>query len=105
MAGTRVAPRFHNAYSSEKAKRDIPEFRCTIDFPDGARQTLEDLRRRSASGQLLDDDLPEPRVDRERIERVLDDARAPSRTGLSRESTRASRGTILVVSAEETSQW
>lgn len=38
---------FHGAYSSEKAKRDVPEFRCAIEFSDGARQTLADLRRRN----------------------------------------------------------
>ena len=40
--------RFHGAYSSAKAKRDIPEFRCEIDFTAGARDALEDLRRRKA---------------------------------------------------------
>lgn len=39
---------FHGAYSSEKAKRDVPEFRCTIDFVDGAAETLADVRRRNA---------------------------------------------------------
>jgi nucleoside-diphosphate-sugar epimerase len=39
---------FHGAYSSAKAKRDIPEYRCEIDFRRGAAETLADLRRRNA---------------------------------------------------------
>lgn len=44
---------FHGAYSSAKAKRDIPEFRCEIELPAGAAQTLADARSRKAlkSGQ------------------------------------------------------
>jgi nucleoside-diphosphate-sugar epimerase len=38
--------RFHGAYDSSKAKRDVPEFRCSIDFVDGARETIEDIKRR-----------------------------------------------------------
>jgi nucleoside-diphosphate-sugar epimerase len=53
----REITRFHSAYSSDKAKRDIPEFRCTIDFPDGARQTLEDLHRRNALRDSRSDEL------------------------------------------------
>lgn len=37
---------FHGAYSSAKAKRDIPEFRCEIELPDGAKQTLADARKK-----------------------------------------------------------
>src|SRR4051794_35409829 len=32
----REITQFHGAYSSEKAKRDVPEFRCEIDFARGA---------------------------------------------------------------------
>jgi nucleoside-diphosphate-sugar epimerase len=39
---------FHGAYSSAKAKRDVPEFACEIDFAQGFAQTIEDLRRRKA---------------------------------------------------------
>ncbi|HEV7299502.1 MAG TPA: NAD-dependent epimerase/dehydratase family protein [Tepidisphaeraceae bacterium] len=39
---------FHGAYSSEKAKRDVPEFRCEIDLKTGATETLADIRRRGA---------------------------------------------------------
>ena len=39
---------FHGAYSSEKAKRDVPEFRCEIDLKTGAAETLADVRRRNA---------------------------------------------------------
>ena len=44
----REITRYHGAYSSEKAKRDVPEFRCEIDFPAGAAETLTDIRRRGA---------------------------------------------------------
>jgi nucleoside-diphosphate-sugar epimerase len=40
--------RFHGAYSSVKAQRDIPEFRTSIDFADGVRDAAGDLLRRQA---------------------------------------------------------
>lgn len=40
--------RFHGAYTSAKAMRDLPEFRCEIDFVAGARRTLDDIKRRGA---------------------------------------------------------
>jgi nucleoside-diphosphate-sugar epimerase len=40
--------RHHGAYSSAKAKRDVPEFRCTIGLAEGARATLDDARKRGA---------------------------------------------------------
>jgi nucleoside-diphosphate-sugar epimerase len=61
----REISRFHGAYSSAKAKGDIPEFRCTIDFPDGARETVEDLRRRKAFRDSRSDEL---------YQRMADDA-------------------------------
>ena len=39
---------WHGAYTSDKAKRDVPGFRCEVDFATGARETLEDVRRRNA---------------------------------------------------------
>jgi nucleoside-diphosphate-sugar epimerase len=47
---TRLATltRFHAAYASAKARSDVPEFRCEIEFVDGARDTLADMRRRGA---------------------------------------------------------
>jgi nucleoside-diphosphate-sugar epimerase len=39
---------FHGAYSSAKAKRDVPEFRCEIDLRHGVPETLEDAKRRNA---------------------------------------------------------
>ncbi len=39
---------FHGAYTSAKAKRDVPEFACEIGFVEGAKQTLADVRRRNA---------------------------------------------------------
>lgn len=40
--------RFHGAYTSAKAMTEIPEFRPTIDFEDGARETFADMRSRGA---------------------------------------------------------
>jgi nucleoside-diphosphate-sugar epimerase len=57
---------FHGAYSSEKAKAHVPEFRATIDLEAGARETFADMRRRGAwrdSGA----DLPYQRI----VERAL----------------------------------
>jgi nucleoside-diphosphate-sugar epimerase len=53
----REITQFHGAYSSEKAKRDVPEFRCEIEFRDGARQTLADIRRRNQWRRSNDDAL------------------------------------------------
>ena len=62
----REITQFHGAYSSEKAKRDVPEFRCEIDFISGARQTLEDMRRRGAWRDSRDDALYQSMVNRAR---------------------------------------
>jgi nucleoside-diphosphate-sugar epimerase len=40
--------RYHGAYTSRKARRDVPEFRCEIGFERGAAETLADVRRRGA---------------------------------------------------------
>ena len=40
--------RFHGAYDSAKARRDVPEFVCEIDLTRGATETFADLRRRGA---------------------------------------------------------
>ncbi len=40
--------RFHGAYNSTKARRDVPEFKCEIDLTTGAMETFNDLRRRNA---------------------------------------------------------
>lgn len=53
----REITQFHGAYSSEKGKRDVPEFRCEIDFVTGAKQTLDDIRRRRAWRDSRDDAL------------------------------------------------
>ena len=37
--------RFHGAYNSAKARRDVPEFVCDIDLTSGAGETFTDLRR------------------------------------------------------------
>ncbi len=44
----RDTSQFHGAYSSAKARAAIPEFRATIGFEHGARETLADVRRRGA---------------------------------------------------------
>ena len=53
---------FHGAYSSAKAKRDIPEYRCEIDYPIGAKQTLADVRRRDKWRSSAGDDVYEQMV-------------------------------------------
>ena len=58
--------RFHGAYSSAKAKADVPEFRAQIGLEAGARETFADMRRRGAwrdSGS----DMPYQRI----VERAL----------------------------------
>jgi nucleoside-diphosphate-sugar epimerase len=47
--------RYHGAYSSAKAKRAVPEFRCDIDFVDGARETFADIKARGAWRRHEDD--------------------------------------------------
>jgi len=48
---------YHGAYTSAKAKRDVPEFRCEIGFEAGAAQTLADVRRRGAWRGAADDSV------------------------------------------------
>lgn len=47
--------RYHGAYSSAKAKATLPEFRCSIDFVDGARETFADVKKRGAWRRHQDD--------------------------------------------------
>jgi nucleoside-diphosphate-sugar epimerase len=47
--------RYHGAYSSAKAKRAVPEFRCEVGFEQGARETFDDMRRRGAWRRHQDD--------------------------------------------------
>ena len=47
--------RYHGAYSSEKAKRAVPEFRCDVAFVAGARETFADIKRRGAWRPHQDD--------------------------------------------------
>ena len=60
----REITQFHGAYTSAKAKRDVPEFECTIDFPQGAQQTLADQRRRNAWRDSRDDALYQSMIDK-----------------------------------------
>ena len=48
---------FHGAYTSAKAKRDVPEFRCEIGFEQGAAETLNDIKHRNAWRSSRDDAL------------------------------------------------
>lgn len=47
--------RYHGAYSSEKAKRAVPEFRCEVGFVEGARETIADMKKRGAWRRHQDD--------------------------------------------------
>jgi nucleoside-diphosphate-sugar epimerase len=47
--------RYHGAYSSEKARRAVPEFEGAIDFVHGARETFADIKRRGAWRRHQDD--------------------------------------------------
>lgn len=40
--------RFHGAYTSELAAAEVPQFNCEVDFPSGAKRTLDDVRERNA---------------------------------------------------------
>jgi nucleoside-diphosphate-sugar epimerase len=55
---------FHGAYSSEKAKADVPEFRCEIGYGEGAKRTLADMRRRGALKTSVGDALYDAMVDK-----------------------------------------
>ncbi len=55
---------FHGAYSSAKAKRDVPEFRCEIDLAHGAAETLSDLKRRNAWRKTDGDTLYQAMIDK-----------------------------------------
>ncbi len=61
----------HGAYSSEKAKRDIPEFRCEIDLPTGAAEVFADQRRRNAWKNSDGDALYDGMVERAMAAGVL----------------------------------
>lgn len=56
--------RYHGAYDSSKARRDVPEFHCEMDWPEGARQTLEDVKRRGAWRTSEGDTLYQTMIDR-----------------------------------------
>jgi nucleoside-diphosphate-sugar epimerase len=47
--------RYHGAYSSAKAKAAFAEFQCNIDFVDGARETLSDMKKRGVWRRHQDD--------------------------------------------------
>lgn len=47
--------RYHGAYSSEKAKQAVPEFRCEVSFVDGASETIADMKKRGVWRRHEDD--------------------------------------------------
>ena len=60
----REITQFHGAYSSAKAKRDVPEFVCEIDYPQGAAETIADIRRRGKWRSSEGDTVYQGMVDR-----------------------------------------
>jgi hypothetical protein len=58
----REITQFHGAHDSSKARRDVPEFRCEIDFTAGAAQTLDDHRARGTLRSSQPDALYESMV-------------------------------------------
>jgi nucleoside-diphosphate-sugar epimerase len=56
--------RFHGAYTSAAAMRDLPQFSCDIDFREGARRTLADMKTRSALRDSSADPAYQAMVDR-----------------------------------------
>jgi nucleoside-diphosphate-sugar epimerase len=60
----REITQFHGAYSSAKAKRDVPEFKADIDFRTGAAQTLADVKRRGAWKSTEGDAVYQSMVDK-----------------------------------------
>jgi nucleoside-diphosphate-sugar epimerase len=55
---------YHGAYDSSKARRDVPEFRCEVDYRTGAKQTLDSIRQRGAWRNCADDALYQSMVDK-----------------------------------------
>lgn len=58
----REITQFHGAYDSSKAKRDVTEFRCEVDYRDGVKGALADLRRRNVWRSSADDGVYEQMV-------------------------------------------
>jgi nucleoside-diphosphate-sugar epimerase len=59
----REISQFHGAYNSAKARRDVPEFDCQIDFAQGAAETLKDVHRRKAWRSSMGDAVYDRMVD------------------------------------------
>jgi nucleoside-diphosphate-sugar epimerase len=60
----REITQYHGAYTSAKARRDVPEFRCEIAFEEGAGETLADVKRRKAWRDSSNDTLYQSMVER-----------------------------------------
>ncbi len=60
----REITQFHGAYNSAKAKRDVPEFQCGIDYVQGAAETLASLRERGKWRSNDGDTLYQSMVDK-----------------------------------------
>jgi nucleoside-diphosphate-sugar epimerase len=56
--------RYHGAYTSAKAMKDVPAFSCEIDFREGAKRTLADMKSRSALRDSSTDTLYQQMVDK-----------------------------------------
>lgn len=54
--------KYHGAYTSAKAKRDVPEFRCEIGYGQGVAETFADIRKRGAWRSSADDSVYETMV-------------------------------------------
>ncbi|MFT3786368.1 MAG: NAD-dependent epimerase/dehydratase family protein [Tepidisphaeraceae bacterium] len=55
--------RYHGAYTSELAMQDVPQFTCDIDFPEGVKRTLDDVKQRGAWKDSSTDALYQKMVD------------------------------------------
>jgi nucleoside-diphosphate-sugar epimerase len=56
--------RYHGAYDSSRAMRDVPEYTIEVTFVDGAKRMFEDLRSRNAWKDSTQDTLYESMVQR-----------------------------------------
>jgi nucleoside-diphosphate-sugar epimerase len=60
----REITQFHGAYTSAKARRDVPEFTIEVRFKEGAKRTLDDVKRRGAWRDSKGDDLYQAMVNK-----------------------------------------
>jgi nucleoside-diphosphate-sugar epimerase len=60
----REITQFHGPFTSAKARRDVPQFDPKISFTDGARRTLQDLKRQGKWRDGASDTLYQQMVDK-----------------------------------------